>query len=179
MNGETTDDVTAINAVLSGDKAQYRVVVERYHRGLINYLYNMTRDSTIAEDLAQDAFLQAFRKLSTYNSAYSFSTWLYAIASNIAKDHFKKNSRILRVVPDGRASELSPDEAFTQSARAQNVRDAIATLKPDYQQVINLFYWENKSYEEIATIVGCPIGTARTWLSRGKQQLEEQLYGQF
>lgn len=178
MNVVEVDDIEAIKSVLGGETSQYRVLVEKYHRGLIRYLTNMVGDATQAEDIAQDAFVQAYKKLSSFDPFYSFSTWIYKIASNLAKEFFAKNSRQFKVIEGGLIDTDSAEDEAASTSRAKSVRDAVATLKPDYQQVINLFYWENKTYEEIAIIVDCPIGTVRTWLSRSKEQLEEQLYGQ-
>lgn len=172
------NEIEAIKAVLGGDNSQYRIIVETYHRGLIRYLTNMVGDPVQAEDIAQDAFVQAYKRLETFDPAFSFSTWLYKIASNLAKGTFATNAKRFKLIEGGINEAESAENQFESKSRAQSVRDAIATLKPDYQQVINLFYWENKSYEEIALIVDRPIGTVRTWLSRSKEQLEERLYGQ-
>lgn len=178
MNITDIDDIEAIKAVLGGTISQYRVIVERHHKGLIRYLTNMVGDPVQAEDIAQDAFIQAYKRLETFDPKYSFSTWIYTIASNMAKDFFAKNTKKFKVIDGGLTDEISAEDQVEVNTKAKNVRDAVATLKPDYQQVINLFYWENKTYEEIAIIVNRPIGTVRTWLSRSKEQLEEQLYGQ-
>lgn len=178
METSTTDEIEAIKAVLGGDRSQYRVIVEKYHKGLIRYLNNMIGDWAQAEDIAQDTFVQAYKRLETFDPKYSVSTWLYTIASNIAKEFFASNSKRFKVIDGGLLSVESAQDQAESNSKAKSVRDAVAALKPDYQQVVNLFYWENKTYEEIAVIMDRPIGTIRTWLSRSKDQLEEQLYGQ-
>jgi RNA polymerase sigma-70 factor (ECF subfamily) len=165
--------------ILDGQTELYRELVDRYHRGLIIYLLNMLGDEMQAEDIAQDAFLQAYRKLDTFNPAYSFSTWLYRIAMNMSLRHMAKSKQGIvfdesKYTSNGESPEDSQSKKETKTA----IRRAVRTLNPNYQQVINLYYWGGKSYEEISQILGCPIGTVRTWLARSKQLLREELYGQ-
>jgi len=172
---------TLIAAVRDGDSEQYRFFVDRYHRGLILHLYRMTNNKQTAEDLAQEAFLRAYTKLSKYDDNYSFSTWLYKIADNLAYRQLKKHrptsdlESLVEIIPDDKPSlgEMA-DKELSKHA----VRRAIKKLPPDYQQVVSLFYWDDFSYEEISEITGRPIGTIRTWLFRAKEILRKDLYGQ-
>jgi RNA polymerase sigma-70 factor (ECF subfamily) len=176
-----TREQAIISEVLSGQREQYRFLVERYHRGLIQHLYNYIHDENMAEDVAQDAFIKAYDKLESYNSIYAFSTWLYKIADNLAYRQLKQTKTmqdidsIEELIPDDKPSldELA-DRAFSQQA----VRTALTSLPTAYRQVITLYYWDNFSYEEIADLIDRPIGTVRTWLYRAKEQLRKELYEQ-
>ncbi|MGD0284534.1 MAG: RNA polymerase sigma factor [Candidatus Saccharimonadales bacterium] len=179
-----TDSVTEkqlISEILAGDSEQYRYLVERYHKGLINHLANLLQDETLAEDIAQEAFIQAYNKLHLYNSDYAFSTWLYKIASNLA---YRSIKQIKRTVDIADIEEILPDETMTTAEKLDiaqtkaTVQEAIQTLEVNYQQVIALYYWDNLSYEQIAAVIDKPIGTVRTWLYRAKEQLRKELYGQ-
>lgn len=170
-----------ITAVQDGDRDQYRYLVERYSPGLIQHLYNFMHDADDAEDVAQEAFIRAYDKLSQYNNAYAFSTWLYKIADSIAYRHLKQIKRAVDV--DEFAEVIADDKPdlaeITDSAFArQKVVKAIAKLPTEHQQVVALYYWDGFSYEDIATITERPIGTVRTWLHRAKEQLRKELYGQ-
>ncbi|HSW77385.1 MAG TPA: RNA polymerase sigma factor [Candidatus Chromulinivoraceae bacterium] len=170
-----------ITAIQDGNHEQYRYLVERYHRGLIQHLYNFMHDVDDAEDVAQEAFIRAYDKLSQYDSTYAFSTWLYKIADSIAYRHLKQIKRTVDV--DEFAEVLADDKPMlneiTDSALArQRVADAVAKLSTEYRQVVTLYYWDGFSYEDIATITEHPIGTVRTWLYRAKEQLRKELYGQ-
>jgi RNA polymerase sigma-70 factor (ECF subfamily) len=170
-----------ILAVKDGDHEQYRYLVERYHQGLIQHLYNFMHDADDAEDVAQEAFIRAYDKLSQYDSTYAFSTWLYKIADSIAYRHLKQIKRTVDV--DEFAEVLADDKPTTDeiadSALArQKVAGAVAKLSTEYQQVVTLYYWDGFSYEDIAAITERPIGTVRTWLYRAKEQLRKELYGQ-
>ena len=170
-----------ISEVLSGEHEQYRFLVERYHKGLILHLYNLIHNEQTAKDVAQEAFIRAYDKLSQYNDAYAFSTWLYKIADNIAIRHMQQAkvtqdiSEIEETLPEDKPSMAEmADRAFTHKI----VRNAVDTLPAGYRQVIALYYWDNFSYEEIAEIINRPIGTVRTWLFRAKEELRKELYGQ-
>jgi RNA polymerase sigma-70 factor (ECF subfamily) len=170
-----------ISEVRSGDAEQYRALVERYHQGLIQHLYNLLHDGDLAEDVAQEAFIRAYTKLDQYDERYAFSTWLYKIADNLAFRHLKQAKQH---VPLEAIAEVLPDEGPTlpeQVERAftkETVRQALERLPLGYRQVIILCYWDECSYEDMAVIMDRPIGTIRTWLYRAKEELRKELYGQ-
>jgi RNA polymerase sigma-70 factor (ECF subfamily) len=169
-----------ISEVRSGDPEQYRALVERYHRGLIQHLYNLLHDGSQAEDVAQEAFIRAYQKLDQYDEQFAFSTWLYKIADNLAFRYLKQAKHVsldtvADVLPDNAPSVADKvDREFTKDA----VRRALDCLPIGYRQVIVLYYWDECSYEDIATIMERPIGTIRTWLFRAKEELRKELYGQ-
>ena len=171
----------AISEVLAGDHEQYRYLVERYHRGLIQHLYNLVYDGEMAEDIAQEAFIRAYEKLTQYNPDYAFSTWLYRIANNLAYRQLKQMKPAHDI--DAMAEYIADDtpsaaEETDKHLAGQAVRSAIQQLPADYRHVISLYYWEDCSYEEIAARIDKPIGTVRTWLYRAKELLRKELYGQ-
>lgn len=176
-----THELAIIEEVRGGNVDHYRILVERYHVGLVQHLFNITRDGHNAEDLAQEAFIKAYEKLAQYNADYAFSTWLYKIADNMAYRQIKQLKPTTDIAD---IQEMIPDEkpsAGEQVDRDRNrsaVRRAVETLPVDYRQVVTLYYFDNCSYEEIAEIVERPIGTVRTWLHRAKDQLRKELYGQ-
>jgi RNA polymerase sigma-70 factor, ECF subfamily len=181
MNMTDAQEKAIISEVLSGEHEQFRFLVERYHRGLVTHLYNLINDQASAEDVAQEAFIRAYDKLSQYNETYAFSTWLYKIADNIAYRQLKHINRttdfddIKELVADDKPSlDEVTDKVFAREA----VKKSIETLPVMYRQVIALYYWDNFNYEEIAIIMERPVGTIRTWLHRAKEDLRKELYGQ-
>ena len=176
-----SQELAIIRAVRDGHVEHYRYLMERYHRGLILHLYNLVHDQDLAEDIAQEAFIRAYEKLDLYNEAYSFSTWLYKIADNLAFRHMKQAKvtqdidEIEELIPDDKPSL---DEVTNALFERQEVRDAVAALPAGYRQVISLYYWDGFSYEEIAEIMDRPVGTVRTWLHRAKDDLRKELHGQ-
>jgi RNA polymerase sigma-70 factor (ECF subfamily) len=174
-------ELVIISEILEGQHEQYRFIVERYHRGLIQHLYNLAGDEQTAEDIAQEAFIRAYNKLSQYNQEFAFSTWLYKIADNLTYRHLKQArpmtdiSEIEESVSDDRPS---PHEYAEIAMDKATIRQAVRSLPAPYQRVISMYYWDNFSYEEIAVIMDHPVGTIRTWLFRAKAQLRKELYGQ-
>lgn len=172
---------TIISEVLSGQTEQFRFLVERYHRGLILHLYNLTNDQQMAEDIAQEAFIRAYNKLNLFDKKFAFSTWLYKIASNIAYRQLKQIKKtealdtVAELIPDDRPQ---PSEIAESAITHEAVRRSVDTLPIVYRQVITLYYWDNLSYEEIADLTGRPVGTIRTWLYRAKEDLRKELHGQ-
>lgn len=179
MTKENEKEIIA--KVLQGDTNAFGELVERYHKGLCIYLVNLLNDDMQAEDIAQDAFIRAFDRLETYNSNYSFSTWLYKIARNLAL-RYLENSTKLAPTFDTNMIETptteSAQDSFQKDEQTASIQKAIASLKPEYQEVINLYYWNGKSYEEISEILDCPVNTVRTWLHRSKESIRKELYGQ-
>ena len=171
-----------ITSICEGAVEQYSYFVERYHRGLIQYVYNFVRDGDMAEDIAQEAFIQAYKKLHQYDGRFAFSTWLYKIAGNLAKRSLAKSRHTTSItdyeafIPDTRPS--AEDLVDGVIGRA-HVRKAVDQLPKDQRRAIMMYYWDELSYEEIAEIMEKPIGTIRTWLHRAKEQLRKELaYGQ-
>lgn len=167
---------TTIKKVIAGDTDAYAHLVARYHVGLIIHCERLCGDRDDAEDIAQEAFIKAFNNLSNYDPAKSrFSTWLYRIATNKAIDYLRAAKRKVPAEDiELIADEAAPDYEAEETKR--EVRDAVAKLQPPtHRQVVEAYYWEGKSYEEIAQTLEIPINTVRTWLRRAKQQLKEQL----
>lgn len=169
MNEETT-----IKVILGGDTSAYRQLVERYQTGLIIYCENIIKDRDVAEDIAQDAFVKAYYSLGKFDrSRGSFSTWLYRIATNKAKDHLRKNKQKAVAISEDLIVEEHPK---LSGAEISEIRNVVANLKPpEYSHVIRAYYWEGKRYEDIAMELNVPKNTVATWISRAKQQLGKEL----
>jgi RNA polymerase sigma-70 factor (ECF subfamily) len=170
------DENAIIDAVLNGNVNRYEHLVARYQVGLIIHCERYTRDRAAAEDLAQEAFIKAFRHLSSYDSQKSrFSTWLYKIATNLALDYVRAQKR---AIPAEDIDELSEIEApdFANIEEQRQVRSAVKALQPDhYRRVIEAYYWQGKSYQDIANDMKVPLNTVRIWLHRAKKQLRSDL----
>lgn len=180
-----------VQEALEGSQRACRELVHRFERPVLNLVARMVRDRTLAEDLAQDAFVKAFSRLDSYDPAQGkFSNWLFKIAHNTAIDHLRRSE--IDTVPldaggesDERASDyhaiLSDPEAATPLDRAVQ-RDlagalgaAVDRLRPEYREVIVLRHQEGLAYEEIAEIAGLPLGTVKTYIHRARKELAELL----
>lgn len=164
-----------IQAVIDGYDC-YAELVERYHVGLIIHCERIVRDRDDAEDIAQEAFVKAYVEIRRYDSSKSrFSTWLYRIATNLALDYLRKQKRKM-TVEDVEALAEATMPTYLEDEEREALRKAVESLvPPEYRRVIEAYYWDGKSYQEIAELEGVPLNTARTWLRRAKLRLKEEL----
>lgn len=173
------EDKEIISKVLNGDINQYRYIVEKYKDRIFNYVnFSYAKDNDVAEDLTQETFIRAFDNLKKFDLSRPFSPWLYKIATNISLTHVAKKRNVsielLPEIPD----KVDINEKVQNKSNRELLIKKIDQLPANYQEVINLHYWQEMKYEEIATILSVPIGTVRTWLFRAKAMLKESLDGQ-
>lgn len=174
----TVEETDVIHQVLRGDVDSFRVLVERYQRPVIRIIKNITNDSNIGEDIAQDVFLTAYKKLRTFDFARSsFSTWLFTITRNKSLNALKKKRPVsMSQLPDrtyGRDpyGDLSEKEFFDKL-------DRILLTLPDKQKTaFVLAEFEELSHAQIAQIEGVRIGTIKSRISRAKEKLRAALEG--
>ena len=159
-----------------GETQALAQLVERHHSPLLGFLYRLTGgDRALAEDLVQDTFLRVLRTCGQYRAARPFKPWLYAIALNVARDHFKRaDTRYTDSATDDGLDTLAAPDA-TMDFEAQPVAAAIRAL-PEHQRVaILLRYYQDLSLAEIAQTLNIPIGTVKSRLSLGVQRLRSLL----
>lgn len=171
-----TDEKKLIETIRTSDREQYRVLVARYHAGLIIHCENIVKDRDQAEDIAQEAFVKAYYQLEKFNIEKGrFSTWLYKIATNMALDYLRRNKRHVNVEEiELLAAATMP--IYLEEDDKRVVRDAIATLEPPkYAAVIKAYFWDGKSYDTIAEEYATNPSTIGTWIRRAKAQLKEKL----
>ena len=170
------NEIKVIDSIRSGESEKYRVLVERYQVGLIIHCENILTSRQDAEDVAQDAFVKAFRQLESFDTQKArYSTWLYRIATNLCIDHIRKNKRQVDVADiESIAGTTMPTHIEDEEKR--HIQDAIATLEPPkYQDIIKSFFWQGASYQELAERYNTTSGTIGTWMKRAKVQLREKL----
>lgn len=175
-------DASLVAQALGGSQDAYRVLVERHSRPVLTLIARMVRDQGVAEELAQDAFVKAFAALRSFDPAYKFSNWMLRIAHNVAIDHLRKarppvvsmdaddsGRNLADVVADGRAPSAF-DRAVRQDFR-EDLEAALERLRPEYRRLVVMRYLEDLSYEDIADIVGLPLGTVKSHLHRARAAL--------
>lgn len=163
------------------DREAFAELVRRYADRIYNLAYRMTGNRTEAEDLAQEAFIRAYRGLPGYKPQHPFGAWIYRIAVNVCLTHRQRQS--------GATSEpLNEDSAIVDDTVGvadlverrevqTSVQQAILRLPPTYRAVIILYHLEGRPYEEIADLLHLPLNTVRTHLHRGRALLRESLVG--
>lgn len=169
-----------------GDATAFALLVRRYKDGLTNYVFRFVGDSAEAEDLVQETFVRVFRKKSLYTGAAKFSTWLYTIASNLAKTRLRRMSlwRFVRLGGggvDGPEFDLPDDNAKTdreaeESLREVRIQKALEALPVKYREVIILRDIQELTYEEITAITGTAMGTVKSRMNRARMQLRSMLH---
>lgn len=173
------DDRKIIKDIINGDKEKYRELVEKHQQRLVNFIFAQVYDYDLANDIAQLSFIKAYNSLRNYNPKYEFSTWLYTIAINLTKSEMKKRKNIsLEEAKIQLRSKQNISDDVIKEQQAQTIRSAVTRLSKRYQMVINLYYWQELSYKEISDIMKVNINTIRTWISRAKKELKQQLNGQ-
>lgn len=185
--GENGTDKSLVEKVQNGDKKAFDLLVLKYQHRIIKLVSRYVRDQSDALDIAQEAFLKAYRALPNFRGDSAFYTWLYRIAINTAKNHVVSLSRRPREVDisneDGEQTELdraqkelaTPDALLqTQEIQATIIR-TIDDLPEDLKTAITLRELEGMSYEEIASVMSCPIGTVRSRIFRAREAIDKQL----
>lgn len=178
--GTPSDEHLALLAT-RGERSALSILVERYHAPLLGYLYRVVDgDRALAEDLVQETFVRLMKQAS-YQAGRPFKPWLYTIATNLARDHFRSpaSRQIESIEAEGHRELPDPShgpEAASQSAdQGAVVAEAIRQLGPEYRTVLLLRYYQNLSLHEIAAVLNLPPGTVKSRLSVGTRRLRDLL----
>ena len=164
---------------LAGDGEAFGGLVERYERAVYNLTLRMLYDVEDAKDATQEAFFKAYRSLRTFKLGAKFSTWILAIAYNASLDRLAKRKRDSGIeLPDRADPGPGPAEEAEREDEARRLRHAIDTLPDKYRAVITLYHLQGLQYDEIAGILGLPMGTVKTHLFRAKELLRKRLNGE-
>ena len=176
-------DADLVSTYLRGDERAFEVLVERYQGRLLNFIYRTVGDRERAEDLVQEVFVRVYRHLGRFDRSKKFSTWIYTIASNLAKNELRNRSRnplvFFQSLAKGLAgdderpiefedSRLLPDDLYHKRHLREVVEESVARLPAHHRQVFVLRELEGKSYEEIAEITRCNLGTVKSRLNRAR-----------
>ena len=177
------DDAQLIDDTLAGHSGAFGQLVTKYQDRLYNAVVHVTGSAEDARDVVQDAFVQAFVKLSTFRGRSAFYTWLYRIARNLAVSHKRKKRRPTtsielhrEITGDEPVDEgEAPSAGLEQQDRVAQVQVALAALSEEHRTVLVLREMEEFSYESIAEILELPVGTVRSRLHRARMQLRDEL----
>ena len=189
--GETEADVLLVERAKRGDVRAFEMLVVKYQRRVERLIGRMVRDVDLVQDIAQESFIRAYRALPQFRGEAAFYTWLYRIAVNTAKkalmdlkrdplvfesaqgagEDGEETSRIENELSDGE----TPEALLASKEIAAAVNAAIAALSEDLRQAITLREIEGLSYEEIADVMNCPIGTVRSRIFRARDAIAARL----
>lgn len=178
------EDFKLVDQAGDGDQKAFAELMKRYKKPLYHTVLKMVRNVDDAEDLTIESFAKAFRNLDKFKKDFSFSTWLFRIATNNCIDFLRKkrlettrmagslrDSNGEEMVVEVRDTNLNPQEEAIRDQKNQILRLIIGKLPPKYQTLVNLRYFQELSYEEIATELQAPLGTVKAQLHRARELL--------
>jgi RNA polymerase sigma-70 factor, ECF subfamily len=180
-------DARLVEMVQKGDRAAFNLLVQKYQHRVLKLVMRYVRDPAEAEDIAQEAFIKAYRALPSFRGDSAFYTWLYRIAANTAKNVLSSSRRKLVDYdmdlqdPEDYAAQVllkdsdTPEGMLLTEEIRQAVTEAMQQLPDDLREAITLRELEGLSYEEIAEVMGCPIGTVRSRIFRAREAIDKRL----
>ena len=180
------DDARIIKSVLAGDLDNFRVLVDRYHLPAEQWAFHHVRNMSDAEEIAQEAFAEAYFRLDTLQQPRQFGGWFRRIVTNIAISWFRRGRSTVSFeeisdiyshnsVRYSRYDVPSPTDRLDQNERVEKLHAAIATLPRTYRQVITRFYFDGRSYKEIAVELDISVAALKSRLHRAKEQLKKEM----
>ncbi len=183
LSEKARQDYVLVNAALAGDEKAFARLLSRYKDAIYFMLLKMVNNRSDAEDLTLEAFGKAFKNLHQYSPTYAFSTWLFKIASNNCIDFLRKqkgtyvsienngdqneNNETVRL----KSKEPNPEEKLIRKQKAILLQKVVRRLKPRYRTLVELRYFREFSYEEIAKELNLPLGTVKAQLFRAREML--------
>lgn len=186
--GEREADQVLVERVQQGDKQAFGLLVSKYQRKLSRFLSRLIRDPAEVEDVTQEAFIKAYRALPTFRGESAFYTWLYRIGVNTAKNYLVSRGRRAPTTTEFDAEEAesfedgdllrdnaTPERLLQTRQIGETVNSAMEKLPEELRTAITLREIDGLSYEEIASIMDCPIGTVRSRIFRAREAIAEKL----
>ncbi len=181
------DDEELVRLVLGGNRERFAVLVDRYKKGITNFIGASVRGPADVADLSQETFLRAYAHLGTFNpSLGKFSTWLFHIARNVVRTYLAKSQRraptqelgedrtLENALPDP-SPEADPSLGILRAEAESDVRAALAELPDRTRTVLSLRYYDDMEYQAIAQTMGLSLGNVKTLIHRGKLALAERM----
>jgi RNA polymerase sigma-70 factor (ECF subfamily) len=176
-------------ALKTGDDQAFTELMRRHRGPIVNYVNRLIGDRDRAEDLAQEVFLRVYRHAGTYRVTARFTTWLYTIASNLGKNELRNRARRRQVSIEDSPRELgqeeyhfgtredflAPDRISDLNDRQRKVRAAIDSLPEHFRMILVLRDMEGFSYEEIASMLGLPLGTVKSRINRARSEFKRRV----
>ncbi len=187
MGTEKNVDQALVERVQNGDSKAFDLLVQKYQNRISKLIARFVRNPADVQDVAQEAFIKAYRALPNFRGESAFYTWLYRIAINTAKNHLVAAGRKspayavdVQEVEKYDASEwlkeyATPERELLADEIKATVNNALEALPPDLKEAITLRELEGLSYEDIAVVMDCPIGTVRSRIFRAREAIDERL----
>ena len=178
LSMDEADDRFIAGRVAAGEKELFRYLMTRHQRAVYGMGRSFFRSSEDIADFVQEVFLKAYRSLSRFEGRSRFSTWLYAIAYNTAVNGITRRREYHSLAEDGGAVEWdTPERKLVRSASREAVLTAVGELPERYRVCVDMYFFYDRSYQEIEAITGFPVNTIKSHVFRAKKLLREKLKG--
>ena len=177
-------DREIVKDVISGNSNSFQKITDRYYDIIFYTLLKIVNSKKVADELTLEVFSKAFQNLSSYSEEYAFSTWLFSIATHRGIDYLRKhkqknntiaieeeNNDNYETIAIADSSDLQPDKLLIKQQMVSELRSLVEELKPFWQELIEMRYYKELSYEEIAEALNMPLGTIKSQIHRAKQKL--------
>ncbi|GHV93376.1 RNA polymerase subunit sigma-24 [Spirochaetia bacterium] len=172
------DDLLIVSQVVSGQKSLFRLLVKRHEQAVYGMGLSFFRNPEDASDFTQDVFLKVYRSLARFEGRSRFSTWLYKIAYNTAVNGITRKKEYRSLAEEDHASDGdTPERRAIRSAAREAVLAALTELPERYRICVDLFFFYDRSYQEIEAITGYPVNTIKSHVFRAKKLLRAKLAG--
>lgn len=160
----------------AGDLEAFEYILSFFEKSIYNYCLKILKNQAAAGDAAQDTFIKVYNHRKEIDPEKNIKTWIFTIATNTAYDFLRAKKRKNEISLDAQAETIYDLQAYyPERGAVSDVEAALGRINPEYKKVLLLFYQQGFGYAEIAEIVGIPLNTVKTQLSRGKEQLKEIL----
>lgn len=171
LAGQEVTDIELVRKSKRGDREAFSELVKRHQSIVYNVSYRYMRETALAEDMAQEAFIKAFRLLKGFRGECSFSTWMYRVTCSVCLTELsrrKKRGEVVQQLKQTMETSVEPEQNFDLP---EMVRRCVNLLPDRYATIVTLYYLQGTSYDEIADVMSIPMGTLKTWMHRARKQL--------
>jgi RNA polymerase sigma-70 factor (ECF subfamily) len=189
VNVTTPSDESLLAEFLQGKRDPFAVLVKRYELPLLNFIYRYTQDREESEDIFQETFLRVAKRARTFNPEMTFKTWLYTIALNLCRTRAKRRLTMPLLASEQTGQDRDDRSSLESSAAPQSlpempisdrelsgkIAEAVNCLSPKHREVFILYQYQNFSYEEIARLLGRPLGTIKSQMHYAVAYLKDKL----
>ena len=186
LSSRALEDYQLVVSAVEGNQKSYAILLDRYRNSVFNTMMKMVRNRAEADDLTMEAFGKAFNKLPSYAPHYAFSTWLFKIAINNCIDHVRRKrlpivqagdtfDEAFDLVSLAKSYERTPEESMIRDQRIEMTRVLLGQLSEKYRRMVELRFYEELSYEEIANEMQVPLGTVKAQLFRAKELMYQMI----